>query len=138
MKLGAGHYLICKDPAACNSTIAAQVGMRSVKGIKPETVSKIRDKLTELADGILTIPEDFVDVLLREIEKLKTENDALRAERRKQSWLQIMSVEDWEAYRTSGFFAEAAALFGMTADRLFGATIDETFSATIIGPNLRT
>jgi hypothetical protein len=127
-------YLICADPSASNSMIAAQVGLRSVKGIKPETVSKIRDKLTEIADEILTIPEGVIDTLLREVERLKQDVAALRAERRRDSWLKIMTPEEFTAARSSTFWAEAAENFGTTIDRLLGApiTTDALLSASIV------
>jgi hypothetical protein len=49
--------------------------------------------------------------------------EVIRAERRRDAWLRVMTVEDFEAYRTSALFAEAAAMFGTTADELLGASI---------------
>jgi hypothetical protein len=118
-------YLICQDPYACDSAIAAQVGLRSVKGIKPETVRKVRDKLTELANGILTrSPED---IYLEELERLAAVKEAAdavcRAERRlhRAQWTLSRSAAELAAFRA---FAEPLCeALNMSVDELFGASI---------------
>jgi hypothetical protein len=118
-------YLICSEPAANNSTIAARVGLRSVKGIKPETVRKIRDKLTELANGILTrSPEDLYMEELERLAAVKEAADAVcRAERRlhRAQWVLSRSAAELAAFRA---FAEPLCeALNMSVDELFGASI---------------
>jgi hypothetical protein len=118
-------FLICSEPTASNSTIAAQVGMRSVRGIKPETVSKIRDKLTELANGILTkSPEDlYMEELERLADIAKAEAEVRRAESRlrRAQWVLTLSVEELAKFRA---FAEPLCdALGMSIDDLLGASI---------------
>jgi hypothetical protein len=118
-------YLICQDPYACDSAIAAQVGLRSVKGIKPETVRKIRDRLTELANGMLTrSPEDIYMEELERLAAVKEAADAVcRAESRlhRAQWVLTQSAEELAAFRA---FAEPLCeALGMSVDELFGASI---------------
>jgi hypothetical protein len=118
-------FLICNDPSASNSTIAAQVGVRSVKGIKPETVSRIRDKLTELADGILTRSPD--DLFREELERLadlaKAQAEVRRAEsrlRRAQYWA-TKSAAELAAFRA--FAAPLCEELNISIDDLMAASI---------------
>jgi hypothetical protein len=118
-------FLICHEPTASNSTIAAQVSMRSVRGIKPETVSKIRDKLTELANGILTrAPEDlYMEELERLADIAKAEEAVRRAERRlhrAQYWL-TKSAAELAAFRA--FATPLCEALNMSVDELLGASI---------------
>jgi NADH dehydrogenase/NADH:ubiquinone oxidoreductase subunit G len=119
-------FLICDDPTASNSTIAARVSMRSVKGIKPETVSKIRDKLTELADGILTRSPD--DLLMEELERMAAVKAAADAVRRAER--QLHRAQYW-ATKSAAELAEFRAFaeplceaLGMSVDDVLGASIE--------------
>jgi len=118
-------FLICDEPTASNSTIAARVGIRSVKGIKPNTVRKIREKLTELADGILTrSPEDLYMEELERLTAVKEAADAVRrAERQlhRAQWVLSMSAAELAAFRA--FATPLCEALGMSVDELFGATI---------------
>jgi|HubBroStandDraft_1064217.scaffolds.fasta_scaffold23300_2 hypothetical protein len=118
-------WLISSEPTLTNSAIAAKVGMRSVRGIKPETVARIRDKLTELANGILTRSHE--DVYLEELERsaaVKEAADAVRrAERQlhRAQWRLSKSAEELAAFRA---FAEPLCdALGMSVDELLGASI---------------
>jgi len=127
-------FLICNEPAASNSTIAAQVSMRSVRGIKPETVSRIRDKLTELANGILTrLPADlYMEELERLADVAKAEAEVRRAEsrlHRAQYWA-TKSAAELAAFRA---YAEPLCkALNMSVDEVMGT--DESLARTIIGP----
>jgi hypothetical protein len=116
-------WWICNEPKLTNSTIAAKVGAESVRGIKPETVSKIRDHFKSLAAKFLTLmnPEDFVDDLLRKVERLQAENAVLQAERRRDLFLRDHAPEEFEALRAwAAPFCEA---LGSDVDELLGASI---------------
>jgi NADH dehydrogenase/NADH:ubiquinone oxidoreductase subunit G len=125
-------YLICQDPYASNSTIAAQVALRSVKGIKPETVRGIREKLTELADGILTrSPEDLY---MEELERLAAVKEAADAVRRAESRLHRAQ---WALTNSAAELAEFKAYAGPLCEAL-GLSVDELLGSTITGPKLST
>jgi len=83
--------------------------MMSVKGIKPETVRKIRDKLTELASGILTrSPEDlYMEELERLADIAKAEAEVRKAERQlhRAQWALTQSAAELAAFKA---FAEPA------------------------------
>jgi hypothetical protein len=114
---------ICNEPKLTNSTIAAKVGMTSVRGISQATVAKIRDKFGEMADKFLVLmnPEDFVENLLRKVERLQEENAVLQAERRRDLFLRDHSPEEFEALRAwAAPFCEA---LGSDVDSLLGASI---------------
>lgn len=121
-------FLICADPKASNSTIAARVSMQSIKGIKPNTVRKIRDKLTELANGIVTrSPEDLrreEQERLAAVEEAEAEVRGVERRLHRAQWLLSMSAKELAEFR-----AFAKPLCGM-----LGMSVDELFGSTIIGP----
>ena len=136
-------WCIYHEPKLSNSDIAARVTLNSVRGIKPNTVRKIRDRFFELSDRwyLLMCPEeDVVKTLIRKVETLTNEVATLQAQqRRRESWLRVMTVEEYEAYRTSAFFASAAEWFGTTPDAILGArNTDDTLAGSIIGPKRST
>ncbi|MGO9623233.1 MAG: hypothetical protein ACLP2Q_02125 [Steroidobacteraceae bacterium] len=118
-------FLICEDPTASNSTIAARVSMRSVRGISQATVAKIRAKLTELAEEILTrSPEDLYMDELERLAAVKEAADAVRrAERRlhRAQWALSQSAEELAAFKA--FAGPLCEELGMSVDELLGVTI---------------
>lgn len=117
-------FLIRDEPKLTNSTIAAQVSLHSIRGIAPATVAKIRDKFYSLSAKFLSLmedPDDALNMLVREVETLKKEMAVIKAERRRDSFLQNHSIEDFEALRVwAAPFCEA---LGQSVDELLGATI---------------
>jgi hypothetical protein len=125
-------WFVCNEPKLTNKSITDRVRAISYRGIAPGTVAEIRDKFAEIAAKFLALanPKDAVETLLRKVETLEKEMAVIRAERRRDAWLRLMSPEEFEAYRSSTFFASVAEALGTTADDLLGATLS--------GPKLRT
>jgi hypothetical protein len=118
--------LIVNEPQLTTSDIVAKVALRSVKGIAPDTVRKIRDKFYSLTDRFFELmhPEDALDALVRKVETLEKEMDVTRAERRRDELLRKHTVEEYEDIRAW------AALFY----RELGQNVDDILARTISGP----
>jgi hypothetical protein len=107
--------LVC-GPRLPNGVIAARCS------VAERTVARIRADVCDIADGILTLPEDAVETLLREVETLKKEMAVIKAERRRDRFLLNHSPEEFDALRAwAAPFCEA---LGQSVDELLGATIE--------------
>ena len=99
--------------------------MRSIKGIKPNTVRKVREKLTEIANGILTrSPEDlYMEELERLADIAKAEAEVRKAEQRlhRAQWALSKSADELAAFRV--FAAPLCEELGLSMDELLGASI---------------
>jgi hypothetical protein len=102
-------------PRLPNGVIAARCGVAEA------TVAKIRADVCDLADAILTNPEDALETLLREVETLKKEMAVIKAERRRARFLLNHTPEEFEAFRAwAAPFCEA---LGSNVDDLLGPMI---------------